>query len=503
LAFLNIRTFYCRRSQGVPSRKTYVEFDGFVSTKGWQAISGKTKDAGSSRRRRSAWSYYAAVDEIYHANWTAKQLARLRVTREAAGHFWPKGHPAKLIQVAGTSGKGSTARFIQIGLSAYGRAGCYLKPHVFDFSERFVVGEDLVGHEEIVEVWEKSVRPYCVDSALKGDAWTLDHFQASLLIALKVFERHRLDWAVIETGMGGRYDPVTSLEVVATVITNVGQDHEEALGAEHWQRALEKAGVCRPGVPTFSADTDPRSTDVIEAICRDVESPFRKVSAKDVSLMKGVVSKMRGTKEVDSLLSSEVQLWNAALAAEVVTALVGKVEVEIVARRFLGAKFVGRFWKVEKDVYADVAHNPNKTQALAEELEAKFPGTKKVFVVGISGVRDPVAVIGPLVRQTRAIVVTAAGFKGQDPEKVYTRLRDGFPDVPIHLSTDPSTTLSVAKNMKDAGEIVVYTGSTYMIDQALNRDEKLRHLNASVGWRDNRKKSVSGTLSFDIPEKVE
>jgi dihydrofolate synthase/folylpolyglutamate synthase len=485
------------------SRKTYVEFDGFVSAKGWKAISGKTRNADSNRRKKSPWSYYVAVDEIYHANWTAKQLARLRVTREAIADFWPKGHPAKLVQVAGTSGKGSTARFIQTGLSAYGKAGCYLKPHVFDFSERFVVGEELVGHDEIVEVWERDVKPYCVENAMRGDIWILDHFQASLLVALKIFERHKVDWAVIETGMGGRYDPVTALDVVATVITNVGQDHEEALGAEHWQRALEKAGVCRPGVPTYSADTDSRSTDVIQAICRDVGSPFRNVTAKDVSRMKSAVRRMGGARDPDSLLGSEVQLWNAALAAEVVASLAGKAEVETVARKFLGAKFVGRFWKVEKDVYADVAHNPNKTRALAEDLEAKFPGTKKVFVVGISGVRDPVAVIGPLVGQTKAIVVTAAGFKGQDPEKVYTRLRDGFPDVPIHLSTDPSTTLSVAKNLKDAGEIVVYTGSTYMIDQALNRDDKLRHLNASVGWRDNRKKSVSGTLSFDIPEKVE
>ncbi len=423
--------------------------------------------------------------------------------KEAVRHFWPQppGYPVKLVQVAGTSGKGSTSQFIQTGLSAYGKAGAYVKPHVFDFAERFVVEGAPVEHSEIARVWEEDIRPYCVESSLRGEVWAIDHFEASLLVALKLFQRHRLDWAVIETGMGGRYDPATALDVVATVVTNVGQDHEEALGAEHWQRALEKAGICRPGIPLFSADQDPRSAGVLEEVCRDVGAPFHGVSAPEVERLKKLVARSGEPERRGDLLGSDHQLMNAALAAKVVESLVGGATLERLARKFLAAKYVGRFWRIEKDVYADVAHNPSKTKALADELKARFPRTKKVLVVGISGPRDPVAVMAPLVAQAKAIVVTSAGFKGQDPDKVYARLRDAFPETPIHLAPNPATTLSVAKNLRGQSEVILFTGSTYMIDQALNRDEHLRHLNASVGWREGGKKEVSGTLSFLLPEE--
>ena len=441
------------------------------------------------------------MDEIYHASWAAKQLARFRVVREAVRHFWPdpEGYPVKLIQVAGTSGKGSTSQFIQAGLSEYGKAGAYVKPHVFDFAERFIIEGEPVEHSEIVRAWEDEVRPYCVEGALRGEGWTIDHFEASLLVALKLFERHRLDWAVIETGMGGRYDPATALNVVATVVTNVGQDHEEALGEELWQRAIEKAGICRPGVPLFTSDQDMRSTKVLEEVCLDVGAPFHRVPAEDAERLKKLVAARKSKQDV--LLGSVHQMMNAALAVKVVDFLVGTANTERLVRRFLAARYVGRFWKIDKDVYADVAHNPSKTRALAEELKARFPGSKTVLVVGISGPRDPVAVMGPLVSQAKAIVVTSAGFKGQDPAKVYTSLRDAFPETPIHLAPNPATTLLVAKNLRGPSEVIVFTGSTYMIDQALNHDEYLRHLNASVGWRESGKKEVSGTLTFSLPEE--
>jgi dihydrofolate synthase / folylpolyglutamate synthase len=458
---------------------------------------------GRPSKAPTEWSYYVAVDEIYHPKWAARQYAKFNVIRQAVAHFWPapEGYPVRLIQVAGTSGKGSTCQFIQTGLSAYGRAGCYVKPHVFDYAERFVVGNSQVEHEEIVTTWEEDVKPYCVESAARGEAWLLDHFEVSLLVALKIFERHHLDWAVIETGLGGRYDPATALEVVATVVTNVGQDHEDVLGGEHWQRALEKAGVCRPGVPLFTGDPDGRSTSVLAGVCKEARAPFLRVSRKEVEALRAAADKFGRKAAKEELLSSEYQLLNAALAAKVVFSLVPRAKLEVLAGSFMKAKYVGRFWKFEADVYADVAHNPSKTKALADDLKRRFPNSKLVLVIGITGTRDPVAVIGPLVAQAKAIVVTAAGFKGQDPERVYVRLRDAYPEVPIHLAPNPATTLSVAKNLRSPGEKVVFTGSTYMIDQALNWDEKLRHLNASVGWREVRQKQIAGTLNFAIPER--
>jgi len=452
----------------------------------WKEISPQPRRVTRLGKKYSEWSYYAGLDEIYHARWAAAASARLRVFREAVDSLWPKpaGYPVRLIQVAGTSGKGSTCKFLQSGLSEYGSAGCYVKPHVFDYSERFTAEAGQVSHSEILEAWNGFVRPYCVESALKGESWQLNHQEASLLIALRIFERHRLDWAAIETGIGGRYDPASVLEVVATVLTNVGEDHEEVLGSEHWQRALEKAGICRPGVPLILGDNDERTVEVVTAACKDAGTPLFKVNRRETAELEALLKSQRPAATYELARGSRHQLQNAAVAVKAITILVDGASVRRIASRILRTDYVGRFWRLEEGVYADVAHNPSKTVALAEELESRFPRKKKVFVVGISGERDPVKVIGPLVAQAKAIVVTSAGFKGQDPGKVYSSLRRRYPALPIHLETNPRVTAKVAKNLRGPGEVVVFTGSTYMIDQALNPDDRLRHLNMMQGWRE-------------------
>ncbi len=435
----------------------------------------------------SEWSYYAGLDEIYHARWAARALGRLRAFREAVDHFWPKpkGYPVKVIQVAGTSGKGSTCQFIQSGLRPYGKAGCYVKPHVFDYAERFVVEGRQLGHDEILATWNEEIKPYCVKMAMKGETWEIDHPEASILVAMRLFQEHDLEWAAVETGIGGRYDPVTTLDVVATVLTNVGRDHEDVLGSEHWQRALEKAGICRPGVPLILGDKDRRTVEVVSAVCEDVGTPLYHVDAPMASEVKEALSLGRAGGP-GLLLGSRHQLQNATVAAQTIKVLVKGASVKVMAQRFAETRFVGRFWGVEEGVYADVAHNPSKTQALAEEAELRFPGQKKVFVIGISGRRSPVDIVEPFVAQARAVVVTSAGYKGQDPAQVYAALREKHPSLPIHLAPDPQTTLKVAKNLRRGRETIIFTGSTYMIDQALNPDERLRHLNATYGWRNER-----------------
>lgn len=355
---------------------------------------------------------------------------------------------------------------------------------MFDYAERFVVEGRQLGHDELLSVWNEEIKPYCVRNALRGEAWEIDHPEASLLIAMRLFEVHGLEWAAIETGIGGRYDPVSTLDVVATVLTNVGRDHEEVLGSEHWQRALEKSGICRSGVPLILGDRDKRTVEVVTAVCRELGAPLYQVGAVDISELRNAVSSSR--LKDSELLGSKHQLQNASVAAKTVRVLVKDASVKVMADRFMETRFVGRFWKVEDGVYADVAHNPSKTQALAEEAELRFPRQKKVFVIGISGKRDAVDIVEPFAEQARAIVVTSAGYKGQDPSKVHSALRDRYPSLPIHLAPDPQATLKVAKNLRRGKEMIIFTGSTYMIDQALNRDERLRHLNATYGWRNAR-----------------
>ncbi len=150
--------------------------------------------------------YYNTVDQIFHAEWSAPKLARQELVRRSIAVLWPHGHPTKLIHVAGTGGKGSTCRFLEMGLSTVGKAGAFMSPHLFDYRERFSINGEFVSRTDVIEAWEERIRPHCVALALDERRHTHTFLETSILIALAIYEKHDVEWAAMETGVGGRYD---------------------------------------------------------------------------------------------------------------------------------------------------------------------------------------------------------------------------------------------------------------------------------------------------------
>ena len=133
-----------------------------------------------------------------------------------------------------------------------------MSPHLFDYRERFSIGGEFVSHDDVTAVWEERVRPYCVQLGLRNQDHVHTFHEVSILIALALFEKHEVEWAAMETGIGGRYDQTRALDVVGCALTNVGSDHAHMLGEELWQRVLDKAGIARPGVPFFTVGAQSR-----------------------------------------------------------------------------------------------------------------------------------------------------------------------------------------------------------------------------------------------------
>ncbi len=118
----------------------------------------------------------------------------------------------------------------------------------------------------------------------------------------------------------------------------------------------------------------------------------------------------------------------------------------------------------------------------------------------MSGKRVPAEILGALAEQAKAIIVTGASYKGQDPAKVRDGIDSLTGDTPILVIFDPAQALNVAKSMRDEGDIVLLTGSTYMIDQVLNPDPYLRHLSATFGWRMAQDTDATGTIQLTMPK---
>ncbi|MCB0046684.1 MAG: hypothetical protein H6642_09875 [Caldilineaceae bacterium] len=446
------------------------------------------------------FAYYNVIDQIYHVEWSAPKLARLELLRRSIRTLWPDGHPTRLLHVAGTGGKGSTCRFLEVGLGTVARAGSFMSPHIFDYRERFSINGEFAARESIMRAWETRVRPFCVQLALDEPHHAHSFLETSILIALVLFQEAGIEWAAIETGVGGRYDQTRALDVEATLLTNVGSDHAHMLGREQWQRALDKAGIARPAVPFFTSAQDELTLKVVREICAAVGAPLQIVGAADVeALGEDLAAWFDPPTPPDSLLNAHYQRWNAALALAAIRGLLPDIDQRVVLAAFRDAQLLGRFWQVNEYTYADIAHNAEKIAALAKEIDVRFAGRGRILVVGLSGRRAPLQVFPALADIAKAIIVTGASFKGQDPGEVRRQLDALNLDIPTLVISEPRQALELADSMRHDDDVIILTGSTYMIEQVLNPDPYLRTMSATFGWRMDEKTKASGTVTLDLP----
>lgn len=436
--------------------------------------------------------YYNTVDQIYHAEWSTAKLARLEQLRRSIQTLWPQGHPTRLVHVAGTAGKGSTSRLLEMALGAVGRSGAFMGPHLFDYRERFSIDGDFVSQAAIHETWHERIQPFCVRMTADNPQRVHTFHEVSILMALALFERYEVKWAAMETGVGGRYDQTRVLEVEAAALTNVGGDHAHMLGPTLWQRVLDKAGIARPDLPFFTTEQDPANLEIIRAVCQDVGAPLTVVDEEAVNHFRAQLESPDYAPLPDqALLTAAHQQWNGALVMATVNHLLPMVDNAVILERLRRTQLLGRFWRVEAGIYADIAHNVEKMRVLVAELQHKFPGKDKIFVVGISGQRVAGEVFAALSGVAKAVIVTAASYKGQDPNTVRASIEQLTGDIPTLAIADPREALQTAKQMRGENDLIILTGSTYMIEQMLNPDPYLRHLHATYGWR-NRELSGSG-----------
>ncbi|HXR52005.1 MAG TPA: Mur ligase family protein, partial [Steroidobacteraceae bacterium] len=204
----------------------------------------------NTRRSLDDW---LRIQETVHGQGIDLGLERVRSVADRLGLL---PFPARCIIVAGTNGKGSTVACLEALLRAHGhRAGAFTSPHLLRYHERIRVDGAEAGDAELVDAFE------AIDAA-RGDT-TLTFFEFNALAALLVFRARKVDFAVLEVGLGGRLDAVNIVDAEAAIVCSIGLDHADWLGTDIEQIGREKAGVFRPGA--WAVIADPQMTPSVEA----------------------------------------------------------------------------------------------------------------------------------------------------------------------------------------------------------------------------------------------
>ncbi|PIE90648.1 MAG: hypothetical protein CR997_05265 [Acidobacteria bacterium] len=412
--------------------------------------------------------YFAFLDDIYHCHWSLQKSRKIHRLKKAVKYFWPNGHPTRLLCITGTNGKGSVAYYLEQGLMQWGSTGSWTGPHVFDYAERFHICGQIADHGEIVQIYREEIEPYQLTQMQENES--LGFASIGVLIALKLFERHSVQWGIMEVGAGGRHTPLMALDAVGTILTNIGMDHPLTLGSELWQRAVEKAGMAKPGIPFFSAETGEARAFVEKTVLERGATYF--------GLTENDCDHIRQSLKEDTPL---FRIKNLALAVKVILHYYPNTDGRSLLDS-MKSHLPGRFSRLQNSqILIDVAHNQNKIDALAEHLKLTYPGKKFIFLIGLTRKRNPEHVFASLFSLGKRFFLTSASYAGQPPGEIAEKLKGKVPG--LEVIEDPREAIQKARESLSKEDILVLTGSAYMLDQALNPSRYLAHLNASYGWR--------------------
>ncbi|MBJ7331438.1 MAG: hypothetical protein JHC95_16210 [Solirubrobacteraceae bacterium] len=361
------------------------------------------------------------------------------------------------IHVVGTNGKSSTTRMIAAILERHGvRAGAYLSPHLNAFAERIRVGDADVGEAAFAASVARARRAAeRVDRTLEeGDRVT--QFEALTAAAFDELAAEGVEVAVVEAGLGGRYDATNVLDARVVVLTNVGLEHTRWLGPTVADIAREKLAVVpEGGTLVLGADLHPDA----------------RAEADEVAERKGAtIVEAPADPGVPVHALGDFQLRNFAAAIEAARAWLGQLDAEAVRAAAAQVAVPGRFQLVarEPDTVLDGAHNPGGMTALAQSLPGFLRGRELVAVVSVLDDKDAAGMLGALLPHCAQVVVTSnANPRALSPATLESLVGQVDPDATLHREPEPKAALARARTLAGPGGVVLATGSIYLIADLL------------------------------------
>ena len=377
-----------------------------------------------------------------------------------------------VLHITGTNGKGSTARMLTALLVEQGLSvGTYTSPHLQRVNERLAWNGAPIADDQLVEVVQAVA---ALETLLDGRP---THFELLTAIALRWFADIAVDVAVIEVGLGGRWDATNIVEADVAVVTNVSLDHIETIGPDLSDIATEKAGIVKAGTTLVLGETDPALTPIFHGIAgskavweRDVDFGCSENELAHGGRLLDLWTPGARYQEILMPVHGEFQGDNAATALAAAEAFFeAPLDAAVVADAFAGVRLPGRLEVVARSPLCvlDGAHNPAGARAASAALSETFAGIAgRILVVGLLSGREPTEMLEALGAGTCRLVVTCPppSPRAQPPEVVAAAAADMGVDTEIADSVPEAVALALS--LATPEEMVLVTGSLYVVGAA-------------------------------------
>lgn len=345
----------------------------------------------------------------------------------------------KSIHIAGTNGKGSTAVFLESILRNNGyRVGLYTSPHLVDVRERIQIDRQLISETEICELAE----------VVKQADVPLTYFEFLTVIAFLYFTRQEVDIAILETGLGGRWDATNVVAPLLTLMTPISVDHTSFLGDDVKSITLEKCGIVKQGIPLVTLKQREDVDELVRSVCLVNDS------------MLVISEAMPDFPEIS--LPGDHQKINAALAINAAAEL-NKLGYNVTKYRdcLKDVYWPGRFQKIGEDpeIILDGAHNPAACDALANHLKKEYSDRDIIIIFGamkdkkIREMADSLRSVA-----TKWILYGMDGERAATPSEIKSIIENEATVV-----SDPAEAISEALKLNLKNPLIVVCGSLYLV----------------------------------------
>jgi len=402
-------------------------------------------------------------------------------------------HPSrqfKSIHVAGTNGKGSVCSMLAASLASSGlRVGLYTSPHLVDFRERIKI-IDIYGDERVqtgvswqespessaVEIPKAEVYSFLTENNLAG----LSYFEITTGMAFWWFAKRKVDVAVIEVGLGGRYDSTNIITPELSIITSIGLDHCAILGNTRAEIAYEKAGIFKPGIPALVWGRDDETSSIFEQYAARIGCPLHFADEEELGIGKEEFEKMlscldlQGPCQRDNLRTvlASLNLLNQIphfrsrdkLSNERHAQNTGVLHTAKITA------FRGRWERLQNnpEVICDIGHNP---PALKNNFKRLAETNRPLFIVyGVMADKDLDGIAALMPEASRYFLVAPDTSRSLPSDELGARLAALRPD--LYLTVAPSVeegvrgAIALASRLPDA--LVYIGGSTFVVAEAIS-----------------------------------
>jgi dihydrofolate synthase/folylpolyglutamate synthase len=377
----------------------------------------------------------------------------------------------RTLHIAGTNGKGSTAAMAAAVLQAAGyRVGLYTSPHLVEFRERIRVNGEMIVESQVAQLTEQ------LQTLCQPDL-SPTFFEYTTAMAFQHFADSGVDVAVLEVGLGGRFDATNVVTPMACAITTISLDHQEYLGNSCSAIAFEKAGIIKPGVPVVLGRLEDDAWRTIEQVAQERQAPVFRLH-KDFCTEGETPQQFfyRGLgMYYDGLtcaLEGRHQLDNAACALALVGAAAPHgiaVTGEAVRAGLRAVNWAGRLEVVDRrpTILLDGAHNPAAATVLADYLtrsDQYHPSRPVVLVLGMMRDKDHRGFVEPLRGLVDEVVLTQANLPRSATAQELRASLDGLLPHP-HVVPSLSDAMALARQLATPDGLVCVTGSLMLVGE--------------------------------------